>query len=174
MTTLKERIQQVLDEQRVESQRAWARAAGLKSETHVRALLQRDSTDEHRVELRHLEVLARAAGVSPIWLAFGHGGPDDKPMTADMPAGSFLLAIRDRPGLYAAVEKDPGRWRLSTIVRALGMTLQSDSEGKPVGGWAKALDAIQADAGDVRTGDAKSVSRATAKQVGRRPAIPRG
>ena len=102
----------MLDEGRVEGQRAWARAAKLESETHVGRLLNGAAADDGSVQVRILEALAEAAGVSPAWLAFGVGSPDDDP-----PIATLLMKLRRLPGLEDTLERHPGRWRTSTVAR---------------------------------------------------------
>lgn len=168
VSTLKERLQKVIDDGRVEGQRPWARAAGLESETHIGRLLQGTAADEGKVQLRILEALAEAACVSPAWLAFGVGGPDDDP-----PVATLLMKLRRLPGLEEAIERHPGRWRTSTVARITAETFQSDSDGIPIGGWERALDAIESGRSSKMKGDAADVTRAARKQVGRRPKLPR-
>lgn len=93
-----------------------------------------------------------------------------EPAFPDMPMGTLLILLRDRPGLYSTVTKEPGRWRVSTVIRAVGETFQSDTDGVPIGGWPATLDAIQAGASPVRREG--NVRADTQRQVGRRAALP--
>ncbi len=88
----------------------------------------------------------------------------------DMPVGTFLLELRDREGLYDAVKSEPGRWRLSTVVRAIGGTFQDNTEAAPKGGWPALLDAIQSGVAEIRPEG--SVRSDTNRQVGSRPKLP--
>lgn len=93
-----------------------------------------------------------------------------EPAFPDMPMGTLLLRLRDRPGLYTAVTDDPSRWRVSTIIRAVGETFQSDTDGVPLGGWPATLDAIQAGASPIRREG--NVRADTQRQVGPRATLP--
>lgn len=164
VSTLKERLRKAFEQSGFESARAWARAAGLKSESHAGHLLN-GSGDEGKVEVRTLEALARAANVAPAWIVFGVGSESDDPKI-----GSLLLKIDSRPGLREAINNNPERWFTSTITKALATAFQSDSDGVPLGGWERALDSLEP--GRVTKGSAADVARATSKQVGRRPKLP--
>lgn len=117
--------------------------------------------------------LARALEVEHHWLATGEGPMRPQPFKVDPAAGVFLLKLQERPELRAAISEEPERWRVSTVVRAMSETFQSDSRGVPLGGWAKVLDAIESGAIDVVTGTAADVIAATKRQVGRRPVLPK-
>lgn len=167
VSTLKDRIREILDEGFFSSERGWSKAAGLPPVT-VNKLLKRSGADEGRVELRTIELLAEAVGVPASWLAYGVGGLDDDP-----PIASLLLKLRRIPGLEAVVEKHPGRWRTSTVWKASRETHQSDSDGIPIGGWEKVLDSIESGRAGRTSGDAAAVTTATRRQAGRRPKLPR-
>lgn len=164
MTTLKERLQQVLNEKRVASERAWSDAAGL-APAAVNKLLTREGAAEERAKLQTVTALAHAAGVSPAWLAYGIGGPDDDP-----PFATLIMRLSRMPGIQEVLERHPGRWRVSTIARATSTPFQSDERGIPIGGWEKALDTLEL--GRTTEGDADEVARETARQVGKRPRLP--
>ena len=84
-----------------------------------------------------LLAIALAAKVNPVWLLTGHG-PREIP---DPPMAEILEALGREKALVATCLADPDRWRLSTIARALTMTVHRDA--LPTGGWAPFLDQIQ-------------------------------
>jgi hypothetical protein len=167
VSTLKERLRQVIDEKRVRSQRWWSEQAGLES-VQVNQWIKREDFVEARAQIGMVLALADVAGVSPAWLAWGIGTPDDDP-----PFPTLIMRIRRQPGLEAAIERHPARWRTSTIAQASAMTFQCDDAGVPLGGWEKALDAIESGRHERTRGKAADVTRATRKQVGRRPKLPK-
>lgn len=166
VSTLKERLRWVLQNKREEapSERGWALKAGLAAPA-VTKLLEREGTDEQRIEMRSITLLAEAAGVPPEWLAYGAGGPEDPAALA------FLNRIRRLPGLEETVEKHPERWRASTLVRATVTPFKCDSAGIPEGGWERALDTLELRIRPTTT--ASDVTKATATQVGKRPKLPK-
>ena len=165
VSTLKERLQKVLDDGLVENASRWSEAAGL-TRIHVNKLLKSDRADRGHVELVVLTKLAAVARVSPAWLAYGVGGPNDDP-----PIGTLLLKLASMPGLRDAVERHPERWRTSTIARAcLEPPFKSDSSGRPEGGWEAALDSLE---DKTRLGKGADVIALAKRRVGRRPKLPR-
>jgi DNA-binding XRE family transcriptional regulator len=88
----------------------------------------------------------------------------------DVKVGTFLLQLHQRPGLLETINREPGRWGLATVARALEAAFQSDSRGLPLGGWMATLDAIESGAAAVRPEG--SVREDTQKQIGRRPLLP--
>jgi hypothetical protein len=170
VTTLQERIRWVLDRGEVKSRSDWSIKAGL-TRIFVGKLLERDSSNEGRVELRTLDALADAAGVSRVWLAYGMGDPYGASEVLDTPAASFLLRVQSAPGLVEAISKKG--WRVSTVARALDLTLKSGSDGVPEGGWDRVLSGLEAGRYAKTHGDAVEVARAASKQVGKRPAMPK-
>lgn len=137
------------------------------TEVQVNKLLGQSDPDT-TVRASMILALAEAAGVAPSWLAWGIGSPDDDP-----PLPTLLMRLRKLPGLEQAIERHPGRWRTSTIARATSETFQCDSSGVPLGGWEKALDSIESGLSIRTRGDAGDVTRATSRQVGRRPKLPK-
>lgn len=61
----------------------------------------------------------------------------------DVAIGTFLLKLRERPGLYDAIMNEPGRWRVTTVVRATEDPGPARADGVPVNGWRTRLDAIE-------------------------------
>lgn len=174
VSTLVSRLRTVIASGRVKSARAWSVDAGL-APAAVQKLLDRPGSGVGKVEIRTLDLLADQAGVARVWLTYGVGMPEGLPSeTPDMPAGSFLLKLQDQPALRQEIFNNTERWSVSTIVRALGLELEHDAGGRPVGGWPKILDDIEAGRYE-RTGPGGSavVLRATTNQVGKRPKIPK-
>ncbi len=167
--TLKERLQWVLDHKRDGNASRWSEDAGL-NRIHVGKLLKREGTDKGSVEIGVINKLAAVSDVPAAWLAFGVGSADDDP-----PFGVVLLQLRRLPGLEDVVSRHPERWHTSTVARATMTTFQSDSSGVPMGGWERALDTLEG----ARTRapspstSAADVTRATSRQVGRRPSLPK-
>lgn len=97
--------------------------------------------------------------------------PTGQPKTPawDVPFAEVMSWIQLKPQLAETMQQHGHRWRLSTIGRAMRAKWQSDEDGVPLGGWAKALDSIE---NNTTTGDARAVSEGTAAQVGRRPVLP--
>lgn len=94
--------------------------------------------------------------------------------TPDMLADEFLLRIGTTPGLQSAIVEHRGRWRLSTVARALSVPhQQSRADGIPLLGWERILDGIEAGRYETTTGDADVMNTAAAIQVGYRPPLPR-
>lgn len=93
--------------------------------------------DRPNVGIGTVEKLADALGVSIEWLWLGRSVS-----AVDPSGGTFLMAL-DRRHLREVVERDPSRWKLSTLAKALELDVPSDKDGAPKGGWAKVLDAVQ-------------------------------
>ena len=165
VNTLRERLAWVRDNRFEGNASRWSEAAGL-NRIHVGQMLRRDNTDDGRIQIDVIQSLADAAGVSRGWLAFGIGGPDDDP-----PIATLLMRLQLLPGLAETIQQWPNRWRTSTLARAATTVFQSDSAGVPIGGWAAALDMLQG-SGEM-TAVTADVTRATAKQVGKRPKLPK-
>ncbi len=175
VVTLKDRLQWVLKTaKRFPSASAWSTAAGL---TRIMAnkVTKSETVNEGRVELRTLDLLADAAGVSRVWLAYGIGDPYGDSAVLDANAGAFVLRVQSRAGLVDALAV-PGRaWKVSTIARALDLTLKSNSsDGLPEDGWDAVLTKLEAGEYSKTRGDTASVGRATARQVGKRRPLPKG
>jgi hypothetical protein len=151
--TLKDRLEWVLKNRPTEvgNKSQWSLKAGL-SRKQVDQLMRRgDATNEGRVELWVLEALARVAGVSPVWLAFG----------VDDPAlGALWFQVRERPALYDTIMADPGRWFASTVTRALSLPFKSNESAEPEAGWRDVLDRLQR--GEAVEGDATEAQRIVA------------
>jgi len=140
--------------------------AGLSS-SYLGALRSRLSTGEVRqAKIEEIAKLARAANVSVEWLMGGETGT-----ASDPSIDQFLKRLDERPELVTLLRRGP--WRLSTVVRALDQTTQSDSAGRPMapGGWKAILDAIEGGELDARpAGDVRADTR---RQIGRRPRLPK-
>lgn len=125
-----------------------------------------------RGEARPLFLLARVLEVRIEWLLFG-----EEPMRSpDMPLDSFLLAVgpgpQARAGLYEATRRRPGRYRVSTLLRALGTIWEHDVP-EPRGGWSRLLDEIETGKIDVPAGGATEAVQAAKRQRDRRrPRVP--
>ena len=86
--SLLDRMQFVLDMHPGWSTRDWARAAGLKEESHVATIIGRlRSNPRGTVSTQTLELLAKGGGVSAEWLATGRGTP----------TGAFVMANEPDP-----------------------------------------------------------------------------
>ncbi len=98
------------------------------------------------------------------------------PKAWDAPIGTLLLKLsRDEgmPGLRAAIDADQsGRWRTSTVLRAIATEWESSAGGQPVGGWPALLDAIESGDIDKHGGGAKAAIAKAVKQTRGRPKIP--
>ncbi len=155
---------------RFPSARAWSEAAGLTS-IQVTKLLKSKTLNEGRVELRTLNQLADAAGVSRVWLAYGVGDPFGDSAALDAAAGAFVFRVQNKPGLVEALAGRP--WKVSTVARALDLTLKSASDGVPEIGWSAVLGGLETGEYSKTHGDASAVGRATARQVGKRRPLPK-
>lgn len=96
-----DRLKQVLATARVENASVWAGNAGL-SRTYVSAILDRARKGTlGDVGVASLFELAKAANVSPAWLAFGLGSPTDQlPVLFSLPPKLRALLKRLPPNAY--------------------------------------------------------------------------
>jgi hypothetical protein len=76
------------------------------------------------------------------------------------------------PGLRDAIEANPGRWRTSTVARAISVEWDSVSNGEPRDGWPKVLDSIESGDIDRMAGGAKEAVAKAKRQMRGRPRIP--
>ncbi len=100
--------------------------------------------------------------------------PPSRPPLAlviDPPIDTFLLKLNRHLELLIEINENPGRWRLSTVARALEAKFQSDSDGIPMAGWAKVLDELQSGTADRIFGTADDVTARIKAQHGPRPKI---
>lgn len=98
MGTLADRIRWVIDTKKVESARAWCVKAGIAG-SYLGTFLHRNRGGGHSdMGVETVMALATSAEVSPPWLAFGLGSPDDDPLSAMPPNLRALVA--KRPGAY--------------------------------------------------------------------------
>lgn len=100
MASIADRIQWVLDSGRVPSGSAWAVKAKL-PRTYIATFQFRERQGKPiEAGVATVVALARAAGVSFLWLATGEGSPDDTPAIA--PANLRALLDRLPVGTYPA------------------------------------------------------------------------
>lgn len=176
--TLKERLQFVLTKEFCGNMSAWANEAGV-TRVHVAKLLERESTNRGKVELQVIDKLARAAKVSPGWLAFGVGQPGDAAwlVTPDPIVGNFLVKLAEPPGLKDWVYGHLDKLTVSQVWDVIGAyndspSLARTSDGQPREGW----DAFVADVLAKRIGtptaapgDAYAVAELEESQMTRPP-----
>lgn len=77
MLSIADRIQRVLDSGKVRSGSAWCISAGLPRTYISRYMHQNRQGNPSDMGVSTVIVLAQAAGISPAWLAFGYGPPED-------------------------------------------------------------------------------------------------
>jgi hypothetical protein len=97
-----QRFNQVLALGRVENASAWGTAAGL-NRAYVSAVLEKVRKGSiGDIGVVNLYALARAAKVSPAWLAYGIGQPDDEvpDLVLTFPENLQTLLRRIPPGTY--------------------------------------------------------------------------
>lgn len=93
-----------------------------------------ETTKRNSLEADTLHRLANALGVTMDWLWAGREDPH---------AGAFLEEL-DRRKLKEVIEREPTRWRLSTVAKALDAEVLCDKSGVPVYGWNVLLDELEA------------------------------
>lgn len=168
VTTLEERLKEVMTARGI-SAREWCRRAGV-SQSQISSLKGR-GTGRGRSDV--IEKLAKGAGVSLTWLASGIGSMEGR-NNEGMSAGTFLLKVKKHRELEDALENDPGRWSLSTVIKALQLTMEHHFGGDPRTGWRRVLDAVEnGQISDLEIQEAAGgvVTSKTQRQVGRRPLL---
>jgi transcriptional regulator with XRE-family HTH domain len=100
MTPLASRVQWVIDSGLVPNGSKWCEKAGV-SRTYIATFLHRQRTAATDIGVETLLQLAKAAGVSPSWLAFGDGSPEDA--SATLPKNLQALIARLPPDTYSQV-----------------------------------------------------------------------
>ncbi len=102
-------------------------------------------------------------------------GLSSNPSAGDDPLYKDLVfAIHARPGLAEALIAGADRYHTTTVIRALRLVPSSQAGGgTPSVGWPSLLDDIERGRNEPTTGDARAVSAAARKQIGRRPKPPK-
>jgi len=152
MTPFQKRLQWLVDHKADGNMSKLAKMAGLKGRTHVSAMIRED--DPRDVALSTIEKLARAAGVSPAWLAFGYGTAED---TAGALPDELVDAIR--------IGRRWSTWTVEAVARvakATGATMT-------IGGWSDELDRWE----DVHTPLASSLKQKGGRTLAQPASAPR-
>jgi transcriptional regulator with XRE-family HTH domain len=114
--------------------------------------------DRPNVSIAVVEQLAHALGVPLEWLWQGRDGG------VDQLASTFFMAV-DRRRVRDAIERQPGRWMLSTVAAAVQADVALDAEGVPVGGWAKLF-------AEVESGNVTALTQTPKPGPAKRPRRP--
>lgn len=95
--------------------------------------------------------------------------------TGDLSAAVFLRRLEEHDDLRRLLLKHDGRWKLSTVARAIADdTYVRAGEKSPAVGWMSLLDSIEEGRFEVKTGKGSDVLAAVRREAGVRPAIPSG
>jgi lambda repressor-like predicted transcriptional regulator len=124
MSTLKDRLHEVLSDWKRKagaSARGLSEAAGLNS-SHLGVIFLKE---DPKVQTDVIEAIAKAAGVSPAWLAYGYGTKGD----------AFSV-----PGELSEAIRVGARWSTPVQWAVIGLHAANPSVRRTVGEWAETLD----------------------------------